>query len=291
MGERGPTVIIDGGLGSFSVDWLLVQRDAAAFAQVYTFDRAGYGWSDSSPQPRHSQQMVTELHGLLEAAHLQGPLILVGHSLGGLTMQLFADRYPDLVAGAVLVDSAHEEMYQRLPRRFQRMLDWCRWLQYPAGLTARLGLVRLGIQLALIKPPQLPQEILDKFPADLKPLLYIPRTWPSYTDTVMRELARFQTSTEQLRAMRQRNRQPFGDKPLIVLTASVERSGQRFRRFARFSLEAYKQAWTAMQTDLLKLSSNSQSIIAEQSGHSIMVEQPQAVVTAIQQVAEAVSYS
>ncbi len=291
-----PTIVVDGGLGSFSPDWQLVQREVAKFARICVIDRAGYGWSDPSPEPRVSQQMVSEHHALFTAAGLldesQPPLILVGHSLGGLNMQIFASRYPERVAGVVLVDSAHETMYDRLAPLFQQLLDNIWLLQPPAALTARLGLVRLGINLALLRPPQVPQEVLDRFPADLQPLLYVPRGWPNYADTVMRELKGFPMSTRQLGLVKADKRQLLGDKPLIVVTANVQRSGERFRSVAPvFSLERFKEAWTAMQTDLLTLSSDSEQCIAEQSGHSIMVEQPPIVVEAIRRMVMRVTAS
>src|SRR5215216_3831319 len=106
-GEAGaPTVVMDSGLGGTVLDWQLVQPELAKSMRVCTFDRAGMGWSDPGPQPRTSQQIVKELHTLLGNAGVQGPYVLVGHSFGGLNMQLYASQYPDEVKGMVLVDSA-----------------------------------------------------------------------------------------------------------------------------------------------------------------------------------------
>jgi pimeloyl-ACP methyl ester carboxylesterase len=76
---------------------------------VCTYDRAGMGWSEPGAQPRTSQQFVEELNTLLGNAGVQGPYVLVGHSLGGTNVQLYASEYPDEVAGMVLVDSATED--------------------------------------------------------------------------------------------------------------------------------------------------------------------------------------
>jgi pimeloyl-ACP methyl ester carboxylesterase len=111
-GERGgaPTVVMDSGLGGSVLDWQLVQPEVARFARVCTYDRGGAGWSEPGAQPRTSQQFVEELHTLLGNAGVQEPYVLVGHSLGGTNMQLYASQYPDEVAGMVLVDSALEDL-------------------------------------------------------------------------------------------------------------------------------------------------------------------------------------
>ncbi len=104
-GEAGaPTVVMDIGAGGNVLDWQPVQPEVAGFARVCTYDRGGAGWSEPGAQPRTSQQFVEELHALLDNAGIEGPYVLVGHSLGGNNVQIYASRYPDEVAGMVLVD-------------------------------------------------------------------------------------------------------------------------------------------------------------------------------------------
>ena len=98
-GTGSPTVILDAGLGGTSLDWSKVQPAVARFTRVCSYDRAGYGWSQTGPGPRTSQQIVTELHALLAQAKINGPYVLVGHSAGGLNMRLYAYRYPAEVVG------------------------------------------------------------------------------------------------------------------------------------------------------------------------------------------------
>src|SRR5215217_3428463 len=95
---------MDIGAGGSLLDWGPVQPGVAKFSRVCTYDRGGAGWSEPGTQPRTSQQFVKELHALLNNAGIEGPYVLVGHSLGGNNVQLYASRYPDEVAGMVLVD-------------------------------------------------------------------------------------------------------------------------------------------------------------------------------------------
>lgn len=96
-GKGGPTVVLESGLGSQSLDWTLVQRPVSEFMRVCSYDRAGYGWSDESPNERTSSNMVEELHALLVKANIPKPYILVGHSLRGVNARLYASRYPNEV--------------------------------------------------------------------------------------------------------------------------------------------------------------------------------------------------
>lgn len=283
-GHGKPTVVIDTGLGSYWADWQLVQPEIAKFSQVCTYDRAGYGWSDPSPSPRTSQQFVRELYNLLKAGGIEGPYLLVGHSLGGMNLRLFAAHYPQEVAGLVLVDSAHEEIITRLPFHFRMLLKMAEWLRWPAAGVAHLGLIRLALNQ--IRPPDFARHVIDQFPADVQPLLRVPRTWPQYADTVLAELAGFEASAAQLTAARPTIAQALADKPLAVITADQKMSAARFRRVVNFSVERYTHHWLTMQRDLAALSSQSLHLTATGSGHSVMVERPALVVETVRQLIE-----
>ena len=122
QGEGSPTVILEAGGGDSSLIWALVQPQVAKITRVCAYDRAGFGWSDLSPKPRTAQNIVEELHILLVKSGITGPYILVGHSMGGMIIRLYAHQYPDEVAGMVLVDSVHEEQSLRFPDTVQKAL-------------------------------------------------------------------------------------------------------------------------------------------------------------------------
>jgi len=109
-----PTVVMDAGLGNSSESWLGIQPKVAEFARVCIYDRAGLGNSDPSVHTQTITQIVHDLHNLLSRAGITGPFLLVGHSLGGINVRLYASMYPQAVAGMVLVDSAHEEQFAKM---------------------------------------------------------------------------------------------------------------------------------------------------------------------------------
>jgi pimeloyl-ACP methyl ester carboxylesterase len=138
LGQGRLTVVIDTGIGDSSDRWSDFQSQVSEFAHVCTYDRAGYGSSEPGPVPRHSQRLADELNKLLKNAGIGGPYVLVGHSLGGLNMQVYADRYPNKVAGLILIDpsprpficgQAFPELYQMLAEQtteFQTMAEAAR---------------------------------------------------------------------------------------------------------------------------------------------------------------------
>lgn len=94
--------------------WAKVQPEVAKFSQVVAYDRAGLGQSEPGPKPRTAQQISTELHTALSNAGIPPPYVLVGHSAGGLYIRVFANTYPNEVAGMVFVDSTPEDFFERL---------------------------------------------------------------------------------------------------------------------------------------------------------------------------------
>src|SRR5215213_2759735 len=111
-GSGGPTVVLEGGITS---DWAAVQPAMAGFTRVCSYDRPDSPGSRSDPTPsRTAQEVVADLRAMLTAAGEPGPFVLVGHSLGGLYVQLFAYQHPNEVAGLVLVDPTPKDFTARL---------------------------------------------------------------------------------------------------------------------------------------------------------------------------------
>ena len=110
----GPTVILEAGTGDSSEVWSAVQTEVEKFADVCSYDRLGLGRSDRLAVAHTADEIVVDLHGLLHAAAIPEPYVLVAHSVGGIYTRKYADLYPAEVAGIVLVDSAHEEQFTRV---------------------------------------------------------------------------------------------------------------------------------------------------------------------------------
>ncbi len=154
-GAAAPTVVFEAALAASSIGWEQVLSGVAADAPVFAYDRAGMGWSDAPPRgaggPRTGREMVEDLRTLLAVAEVPRPIILVGHSYGGLLARLYTALYPREVAGLVLVDAAAPEQWTEISAQDRLRLKVGRHLAGRGVWAARLGVARLVMELALAR--------------------------------------------------------------------------------------------------------------------------------------------
>lgn len=272
----GPTVVVDAGNGDFSVTWMGIQREVEKSARICTYDRAGYGWSDVSPHPRTASQMANELHQLLVNADVEPPYILVGHSLGGLNVRVYASLYPDEVAGMILVDAGHEDQLQRLPPEYLQLYKRQESYFSVLGFMSRFGILHLigsSSKGAELVPPQ-----VAKLPKEVQPVYMTMISHPSYFDTTLAELRALPEITAEVRATGK-----LGDTPLLILTADSldEAAAQSIGLGEDFPAAQLQQAFNELQNEFEALSTRSRHIIVKDSTHGINLDQPQAVIDAI----------
>ena len=254
LGAGKPTVVLDAGLGGSALEWTRIQSELAPTYRVCSYDRAGMGWSDPIRGSRTSAQITEELHDLLQAARVPGPYLLVGHSFGGYTAQLFASRYPNLTAGVVLVDSSHPEQI----RRFAESLH--------------INIAPRGKLMQLV-----PVQVARNIPAEVRTTAQALVMAPKTRFAVTRELESFRLSADQVAAA-----PPVTDIPWLVLTRGQQKwpagsSGNR------------KEAlWRQLQTELASKTAISGQIIARRSGHHVHLDQPELVIQSIRIVAQTV---
>ncbi|MEM9808444.1 MAG: alpha/beta hydrolase [Cyanobacteria bacterium P01_D01_bin.56] len=275
IGQGTPTVVMDAGGAAPSIAWGLVSSEIAEFTRVCTYDRAGFGWSDLNLRtPRSSQQSVDELHLLLTKARINPPYILVGHSLGGVNMRLYASQYPEDVVGLVLVDSSHEDQMTSEMWKRTKMLSW---LYQVLRVVSQIGVLRLIGEMNLLPIFERIKRESQKYPLALQTLFDTFKSFcyrPDYWATASNELANIKKSFEEVRSVTS-----LGSLPLIVLSQGSKDSKMSDERF---------QKWAALQLDLTKLSSNSRRIVAKDSGHLIPLDQPELIISAVQQLIESV---
>lgn len=242
LGEGSPTVILEGGAGSASPMWGWIQPDVAGTTRVCSYDRAGFGWSDSGPEPRDGQHIVDELHTLLTNAGIRPPFVLAGHSFGGELIRLYAHQYPNEVVGMVLIDSSHPDQFERSPA-LQEELAFGRRLNRAAALTATLGLMRLYWGEAGPNPelPSLQRAEMRAFFATSRP----------YRTDLAEGQARA-TTDAQVRATA-----ALPGLPVIVVTTSAG------------------GLWRTLQDELAGLSSNCRMVVVEGATHTGLLTNPQ----------------
>lgn len=116
IGTGSPVVLLEAGLGGGVPSWSKAQGQIAAFTRVCSYDRSGYRFSDPSPRSSTALNVANDLERLIVAANLETPVVLVGHSLGGLFVTVFADKHPEQVAGMVLIDPSAPGKEEALSR-------------------------------------------------------------------------------------------------------------------------------------------------------------------------------
>jgi pimeloyl-ACP methyl ester carboxylesterase len=248
-GSGTPSVILEAGLGGSSADWGFVQPEVAGFTQVCSYDRAGMGYSDPGPSPRTTRRITHDLVQLLDRTGITGQVVLVGASIGGLAVRVFASEHPERTAGLVLVDASHEDQDAETPRvaPFVPLLS-------STGIFRILG-VTFGPPPASLAPPVRRFAQATGFRA-------------AAYQTAVDEFTHLRQSAEEVRATRRQL-----SIPVVVVTAG----------------RGSDAAWLNLQRDQVGLSQQGCQIIAEHSGHGIAIGQPGVIIQAIREIVDAVS--
>ncbi|MBI1280561.1 MAG: alpha/beta fold hydrolase [Anaerolineaceae bacterium] len=274
QGTGSPTVIMEAGLGEPSLNWALVQPKVSTTTRVCVYDRAGLGWSDKSPKPRTANIMIEELHTLLKNASIEGPYVMVGHSTGGMLVRFYAHTYPTEVVGMVLVDSQHEEQFERLAPTIQQSLK-AMFAQSNQTLPLYRILINSGISVlvpavaALADNPKLPSPARETFTA-------LAISDPKFIEAQAAEQDAIFDSLEVVRAA---HITTLGNIPLVVLYRGIDDDPT-----PSLTPEENKQRWLSLQTELAALSPQGKLVLADKSGHHIQLDQPDLVIDAIEQV-------
>lgn len=253
IGSGSPAVVIVG--AGYSFDWALVQPDVSKFTQVCTYDHSGIAWSDPGPTDSCSLR-VSEIHSALRNAKISGPFVLVGHSLGALVARLYAAKYADEVAGMVIAEHA---------------------------FLGSLVLPTTNSPRSAAPPPPTGSSNVPAAPPNPTPFQKLPsfdyqlHLWanslPGVSKTMQRNVEMVPECSSDVETASQNKVAPFSDKPLIVLRTAT-------------SIPGYE----GLQKSLLALSTNSKEVLAENTGHFIMVDRPDLVTSAIREVEEAAQH-
>jgi pimeloyl-ACP methyl ester carboxylesterase len=198
-GSGSPTVVLMSGLGGFSVGWARIAPAVADTTRICAYDRAGQGWSENAPDLQDGVAAAADLHTLLGRAGENGPYVLVGHSIGGDHAMVYADRYPEQVAGMVLLDATS-------PYRTAAGTTHAG----PPGPVALLpSLARLGVGRLL--PTSFWSGLPEPAASQHKAFASSPRAW---SNTVA------ETGTMPALLSQAQGLSTLGSTPLVVLTAA-----------------------------------------------------------------------
>jgi pimeloyl-ACP methyl ester carboxylesterase len=246
LGTGAPTVVLESGLGEPAAYWGRIMNAIAQDTKVCAYDRAGRGWSDPASGPQDAVAVAADLRSLLERGHVSGPFVLVGHSSGAQYVRVFTGRYPEQVAGMVLLDGQPAEAFERLPM-FPRFYSIFRRIYALLPSLARIGVGRLFFHDLTDSSAQAARSLRDEF-------------------------TELPTALAQARSF-----QSLGDRPLIVVTATV----------------GALAGWLPLQEEMATLSTNSSHRLVPYTHDALITDQAaaQASIVAIRDVVHAVRFA
>ena len=248
-GSGSPALVLEAGAGNDSVVWRGVQPVLSTTTRVCSYDRAGSGWSDGVPGPRDADHVAGDLHQLLLRVGITGPVVLVGHSIGGIYIRDYATRFPQDVVGLVFVDSStpFQDRDPAMKGGRSGPPSWLVSVALKAGVPRLIGMCSEGAKGA--------GDSIRKLQAEANCRLH--------SGVMFAEVGSFDQSSQQTF-----HSGPYGTIPILVvshdpLKMPAHPTQQDLNR---------QNAWSRMREDLKKLSARSRRIIAKGSTHDVMLD-------------------
>jgi pimeloyl-ACP methyl ester carboxylesterase len=275
-GRGEPVVVLEAGAAATSLSWPLVKAQLAATGTVVTYDRAGLGWSDPATAGYTALDSAKDLALLLDKIPVKSPLILAGHSFGGLVARIFEQQNPGRVAGLVLIDPVVRAGWRVMNPTLARGV----LLSRRGARLAQLGVVNAALKLLLSGSRVLPKLVgrvsagqgagvmerltgeVRKIPPELWPAIAYHWSQPKSFQTMADTLESLPVSVRQLD-----ENQTLGDLPLVVLSAAT----------------ASAQDLAEHEHDA-RLSTRGEHIVVPGTGHWMQLDAPEAIAAAIRRV-------
>lgn len=284
VGQGAPTVVFEQGGEGMIFNWAKVQPAISRLTRTCFYDRGGFGWSAAPRYPVTAITVTDDLRGLLRAAGVKGKVVLVGHSIGGFYATMYADRFPEQIAGLVLVDPGFSGQQSGLTgerwdhdqsniRRGEGELLRCADLARSHQLTStNLGDSRCN---------KLPKSAVT--PAEQAYALHA-ITGPDWYEAEHSQSVNYFSADHDLSVSHRQEQlaeRSFGDMPLVVLSSSLP-NRESWRTDAENA--AFGARWQAGHAALAARSTRGHLTVVSGAGHFIQKDQPEAVIAAIEEV-------
>jgi pimeloyl-ACP methyl ester carboxylesterase len=254
-GSGSPALMLDSGVGDDWTAWIKVQPQLSKTTQVCSFDRSGLGSSDVLRGGHDADTLAEQLHTLIRQAGVKTPFVLAGHSMAGLYDRAYAAKYPNDLAGLILIDAVSPDQAARMPKETAQKLSrfslaWDVW-------RTRLGIARAKGEC---------DDVMPGFEAT--------RHWalgyfcdPSVLGSTYAEVLAQDRSDEEVRRI-----VSFGRLPVLIISQDPDRPLATTASYSQAIVKQVRVTWNQLQEELKQLSSNNRRVIAKGSGHYIPVD-------------------
>lgn len=256
-GHGTHTIILDAGMGGWSIFWKPVFNALKQTHRVCLINRPGYNSAEVTGMPRDARTVAMEWHTLFRKNGLTGNLILGGHSMGGVHVRMYQQLFPQDVKGLMLFDAAHPQQFERLPQAFRENAE-----KQPAALDKVIRLAQKDrLKYARNKIP------LNGIPPYLQNEYYAVTTQPQYYITLKAETEHFAKSLAEIKETPGQ----LDSLPLLVMASSNSMHPAIFPGKAKsYPFETHNNTWLELQQEHKQLSSNTM-YVESKSDHYIML--------------------
>jgi pimeloyl-ACP methyl ester carboxylesterase len=275
LGEGTPAVVIEPDWGGLSCEWQDIQNELSKLTTVITYDRAGYGESPRGEQPRDGRHIASELYTMLSNTNIREPYIFIGHSGGGLYVQLYAKMFPMDVAGIILVDSltADNDEFDKLDAPTY---------QSTVSFPARMENIRKFLEIDKDEFSQqiLPmlQNLYNGMNEDIKHQLITYQSEKGFYQTLIDE---YDASLDTYRQLKEIKMLPNFPLKVLCRDYKVMLDISKQIGIPEDEARAVEELWLKQSKNLLNLSTDSEFYLVSDSSHSIHQTRPDAVIQAV----------
>jgi pimeloyl-ACP methyl ester carboxylesterase len=284
LGAGAPSIVLEAGIAASSLNWSVLQPALATSTTTYSYDRAGFGWSASDNSACTLAKLTDDLHALVAGAPVPAPFILVAHSFGSYIATVYARRFPNELAGVVLVDPlTPEEWIEPTPEQRSRLRRGT-WFSRAGGVVASVGVLRACLWLLQRGDRERPRRVLRLFGTQATETV----------EHILSELAKLPPDV--VRVIRARWSRPqffwtMADYIRSLPDCAVEMNGCAIPCHIPVTvLSGAHQAPERMQEHaaIATHSERGRHIVAGASAHWVHLDQPELVVDAVREMVEAV---
>ncbi|MEY9972326.1 pimeloyl-ACP methyl ester carboxylesterase [Lysinibacillus sp. RC46] len=277
-GQNGTPIIILTGMGCSFDEWYEVTESLSKTNRVIMFHRPGLGESEIHNEVRNTQTVVNEVKEMIHLLKLSEPVVLVGHSYGGLCVQHFVKKHPEKVAGIVLVDSTSVDL---------KVLDDLNLPVLNEGATDEFWMEKCRSysqmkreELREVINPTLTKE-QKLLPNDIQKRLINFRINPTLYKAMYSEISNWKRDGDIIK-----NLVVYPDIPLIVISRDKEHNIKlgTMEGLSEWELRLFEEKWQELIMNQVNLTSNSKYIIAQGASHSIHIDRPDIIVQSINKI-------